>query len=127
MALDTIIGVLAGGGATFAATFLMLPKIRAQAREANAKASRIEWQTLSDEIKRLDSELADVRSQFATFKTTAADEKSDLERDNKQLRTEIRRLKIRVEGLEEILKVAPITPEMQALLNEIDRKTGAQT
>lgn len=123
--MGTLIGGVIGAIATLAATILMWPKINAEARRANAQASQVEWQTLRDEIRRLDGELADVRKEFSTFKESAADEKGELERENKSLRTEIRRLKIRVQGLEEIFKIAPVTPEMQALLDEIDRKTAA--
>lgn len=124
--LTTISATLFGAITTLIATLLMRPKISAEARRANAQAGQIEWQTLRDEIKRLDGELAEVRKQFASFKSNAADRETELEIENRRLRTEIQRLKIRVAGLEGILQVAPLTPEMQALLEEIDHKTAGE-
>jgi predicted nucleic acid-binding Zn-ribbon protein len=100
------------------------PKTAAETRKLNADASRTEWQTLSDEIKRLDRDLAEVRTELAAVKETAADEKAALERENKALRTKVQRLTLRVQGLEDILKVKPLPPEMQAMLDKLDEETG---
>jgi hypothetical protein len=53
-----------------------------------------------------------------------ASREGELERENKALHTEVARLTRRIEGLEAILKIVPVPPEMQALLDELDRKTA---
>lgn len=119
----TLASALIGGGG-FLGTIIMLPKIRAETRKLNAETDGAIISRLAAEIKRLDSELNEVREQFAKFRTLAAERENDLERENKRLRGEVRRLTKRVDGLESILKLHPVTPEMQALIDELDRKTA---
>jgi chromosome segregation ATPase len=99
------------------------PKPAAEARKINAEASRMEWGTLRDEIDRLSElvkrqgrEIADLRDRD----DKRSDREAALEHENKLLRTQVGRLRRRVEGLEKILKVeVKITPEMQRLLDEL--------
>lgn len=84
----------------------------AEARKINAEASRIEWQTMRDEIDRLGIEVRELRA---------------LECENRKLRGKVRKLEVRVSGLEAILHIGPITPEMQAALDELDRKTAGES
>jgi hypothetical protein len=99
------------------------PKAAAEARKINAEASHTEWGTLRDEIDRLTAtvrwqgrEIADLREQA----DRRADREEALEKENRALRTQVGRLRRRVEGLEKILKVeVKITPEMQRLLDEL--------
>lgn len=105
---------------------LALPKIRAEARKLNADASRTEWQTLKDEIDRLNSTVRMQDKRIAELEESAklrADRATELERENKLLRREVGRLRLRVEGLESILRAGPVTDDMKALLAELDRKT----
>lgn len=112
------------GGGGLIGSLLLLPKIRAEARKLNSEADDTIAARLTREIRRLDGELNEVREQFATFRTFAADREHDLERENKRLRGEVRRLTKRVDGLENILKLhGEVTPEMQALIDELDRRT----
>jgi hypothetical protein len=110
--------VLVGGGG-FLGSLLLLPKIRAEANKLNAEAGVLLIPHLQREIKRLDAEIKTLRSE-------AKAEKNELERENKRLRGEVRRLTRRVSGLESILKLHPVTPEMQRLLDELDRRTGGE-
>jgi predicted nuclease with TOPRIM domain len=119
-----LVSACAGGLATIAGLIWSRPKSAAETRKTNADASRTEWQTLSDEIKRLDREVIAVRRELTAVKETAADEKAALERENKALRTKVQRLTLRVQGLEDILKVKPLPPEMQAMLDKLDEETG---
>lgn len=104
------------------------PKGDAEARQINADASRTEWAALKDEIDRLAATvtrqgrcIADLEAKAAT-RATREDE---LERENKLLRTQVGRLRRRVEGLEKILKVeVTITPEMQRLIDELPDDTN---
>lgn len=112
------------GGGGLIGSLLLLPKIRAEARKLNSEADDTIAARLTREIRRLDGELNEVREQFATFRTFSADREHDLERENKRLRGEVRRLTKRVDGLENILKLhGEVTPEMQALIDELDRRT----
>lgn len=119
----TLASALVGGGGLIG-TLIVLPKIRAEARKINVEADDSIIARLAREIKRLDTELDEVRTQFATFRSLAAERENDLERENKRLRGEVRRLTKRVDGLENILKLHPVTPEIQALIDELDRKTA---
>lgn len=114
------------GGAflTFMAALIAWPKIRAEARRANAQAGQIVWQTLDGEIRRLDRELAEVRSQLDGVKREAADEKAQLERENKELKAQVSSLRRRVAQLEEIIKTKTTPEDMRAQLAAIDRKTA---
>lgn len=118
-----VISSVVGGGGLLG-SLILLPKIRAEARKLNVEADDSIIARLAREIKRLDTELDEVRTQFATFRSLAAEREHDLERENKRLRGEVRRLTKRVDGLESILKLHPVTPEMQELLEELDRKTA---
>lgn len=126
----TLLSALIGGGG-LAGSLILLPKIRAERRKINAETARLDVETgdamlarLAREIKRLDTELDEVRTQFATFRSLAAEREHDLERENKRLRGEVRRLTKRVDGLENILKLHPPSAEMQELIDELDRKTA---
>lgn len=119
----TLVSALVGGGGLIG-SLILLPKIRAETRKLHVEADETIAARLTREIKRLDTELDEVRTQFATFRSLAAEREHDLERENKRLRGEVRRLTKRVDGLESILKLHPVTPEMQALLEELDRKTA---
>jgi septal ring factor EnvC (AmiA/AmiB activator) len=129
MGTQIVVALLSGSVMPFVVAFLWRrlrrdAKSDAEARDINARASRTEWQTLRDEINRVDRELAEVRAELAKVKVAAADEKATLERENKALRTKVQRLTLRVQGLEDILKVKPLPPEMQAMLDKLDEETG---
>lgn len=100
------------------------PKAEAETRKLNAEAEDKIEARLWREIKRLDAELADVRTELATVKRAAADEKTELERENRQLRLEVSALRRRVGQLEEIIKTTTTPEDMRAQLAEIDRKTA---
>lgn len=108
-----IVGALAGGSflpAAYRATRKWLGgATAAETRMTNAQASRVEWQTLRDELDRQGAEIRELRA---------------VECENKKLRGKVRKLEVRVSGLEAILHIGPITPEMQAALDDLDRKTG---
>lgn len=116
--------LLSGSALPFAASFLWRrlrrdPRNEAEARKLNAEADGFIVSRLYAEIERLDREMKDVRSELADVKVAAHDEKVALVQENKALRTQVGRLRRRVEGLEKILKVNPITPEMQRILDEL--------
>jgi septal ring factor EnvC (AmiA/AmiB activator) len=115
---------IAGALLTLIAAALALPKVRAEARKATAEANRTEWQTLRDEIDRQNKQIVGLRDEVHKLRTKMASREGELERENKVLHTEVARLTRRVEGLEAILKIVPVPPEMQALLDELDRKTA---
>jgi gas vesicle protein len=117
-------GALVGGLITLVGTILMLPKIRAEARKLNADADDKIVARLYREIDRLDVLFKELEAEFSSYKRVSADEKRKLENENRSLRTEVSRLRRRVEGLEAVIKVGTITPDMQAMLDEIDRHTG---
>lgn len=100
------------------------PKATAEARKLNVETDGYIADRLMAEIERLDIDMNRVRAEFrqelASVKESAQDEKLALEQENKLLRTQVGRLRKRVEGLEKILKVKPITPEQQQLLDELD-------
>lgn len=129
---------LSGAFLTLMAAILALPKIRAEARrldaetpKARAEARKADAEAddkivarLYREIERLDRSFDELAKEFAEFKREAVEEKHELEAENKHLRTEVTRLKLRVQGLEDILRVKPLTEQDKALLNELDRKTA---
>lgn len=95
----------------------------AEARKINAEADNIIIGQLRSEIERLDGEMKQLRSEFASARQAADDEKARLEKENRYQKGQIRRLETRVSGLESILSIGPITPEMKAALDELDRTT----
>jgi hypothetical protein len=101
----TLIGALIGGGG-FLGTLVLLPKLRAEARKLNVETDGLVADRWLTEIHRIDGELDQVR------------------RENKWLRGENRRLSRRVSGLEDILRLHPPTPEMQTLIDDLNRKTS---
>ena len=119
-----VASALIGGLVTLAGVLLALPKLKAEARKTEAEASRTEWLTLYDEIKRLDAMTRTLRRELDTLTVKSADRELELESENKRLKQEIARLKRRIEGLEGILMVNPLPPDMRARLDELDRKTG---
>lgn len=121
--VQTLFGALGGGILTLFGAVLMLPKIKAEARKLNVDADDKIVARLYREIDRLDKAQDELAADFQKFKETAADRESELERENRSLRTEVTRLKLRVQGLEDILRVKPLTAEDKALLDELDRKT----
>lgn len=112
------------------------PKSEAEARKINAEASHVEWGTLRDEIDRLTAAMkkaeASLIAQGKQIKELEAaadkrvDREAELERENKQLRTEVGRLRLRVEELEEILKLPTTPDDMKAQLDELHRKTSTK-
>lgn len=107
-ALVTLIGIL-----------VALRKTKAEARKLDAQAGRIEWQTLHDEILRLDGLTKALRAEMDALKIAAAEEKSELERENRTLRSKVARLEARIRAMEEIFRIGPIPPEMQAELDKL--------
>lgn len=112
------------------------PQAKASTRKLNAEADRIDWLTLRDEINRL-NDTVKVQGEtilrqgrcIAALQEQAServDHVTELERDNKRLRAEVGRLRNRVQGLEKILQVGPLPPDMKAQLDELDQKTGGK-
>lgn len=100
-----VLSALIGGGGLLG-SLILLPKLRAEARKLNTESDGLVADRWLAEIHRIDEELDEVR------------------RENRRLRGENRRLTKRVAGLERILKLHPVTPEMQSLIDELDRKTA---
>lgn len=119
-----VASALVGGLVTLIGIMLAMPRLRGEARKFEADAARTEWLTLYDEIKRLDAMTRTLRRELDTLTVKSADRELELESENKRLKQEIARLKRRIEGLEGILRVNPLPPDMQARLNELDGKTG---
>lgn len=101
----TLVSALVGGGGLIG-TLILLPKLKAEARKLNTESDGLVATRWLAEIHRIDKELDEVR------------------RENRCLRSENRRLSRRVAGLERILTLHPVTPEMQSLIDELDRKTA---
>jgi gas vesicle protein len=124
MGAEWLGGGIVGALVALVAALLALPKIRAEARKLNAEAGAIEWGALKSEVERL-TETVKVQGQriaeLEQSAATRADREAELEKENKQLRTEVGRLKSRVKALEAIFKVGPVTPEMQAALDKLDK------
>ncbi len=152
MELWPIMSAAFGAIVALIVAWLALPKVRAEARKMNAETDHkvraearkmdveadhivvtglyAEFERLSHDLMGVKAELAQVRVELAGVKvtaavdrTTAADEKALLERENRGLRTKVDRLTRRVRGLENILRAHPITPETQALIDELDQQT----
>jgi hypothetical protein len=126
MSIDLLVGLagtLLGALVTIAGVIWQLPKIRAEARLANAEASQIEWQTLRDELSRLNDL---VKGQAAKIRALerAKDNRVELERENRGLKSKVARLELRVQALENILKIGPLPPDMQAALDQLDDLTS---
>jgi peptidoglycan hydrolase CwlO-like protein len=114
---------LAGAAATAViAGIFGRPRSKAEARKLNAEASGIEWQSLKAEVDRLTLAVDKQGAEIAQLKEQAvvrADRATELEKENKSLKAEVGRLKNRVKALENIFKIGPITPEMQAELDKL--------
>lgn len=124
MPSDGVLGAIIGAFVTLAGLFLALPKIRSEARKSNAEASSIEWHTLKNEIDRLQQRLSEQEQKIATLERAdheRADRERELERENRALKMKVGRLESRIRAMENIFKVGPISPEMQAQLDELDR------
>lgn len=121
-------GVLAGLALPFTRTIWrkLTGASQAEARLTNAKADSVIIRNLSAEVERLSNEVKQLRDDFEVAQRHADDEKAMLERENRSLKGKISRLETRVTGLESILSIGPITPEMKAALDELDRKTGSK-
>lgn len=122
--LFVVISAVAGALATLAGLLIAWPKLKAEARRLNAEASKLEWQTLHDEIKRLDLQTAALRIEITNIQTAGKAREGELDRENGRLRGMVRKLEGRVSDLESILKIGPLPPDMKAALDELDRKTG---
>ena len=127
-------GAAAGSLLTLLAAVVALPKVRAEARKANAQAHQIEWATLNDEIGRQSRQIVDLRKELHALKNAVAVREAELLQENKALREEVvelrhenkllranaSRLQIRVAGLEDVLKVRSTPDDMTELLAAID-------
>lgn len=117
--LSAIIG---GGG--LVGSLLLLPKIRAEARKLNADASKTEWENLKAEVDRLTTKVDAQAKEIANLKQAAADEKAELERENRALRAKVSRLENRIKAMETVLhqvfKVDPNTEEFNDLIRQAD-------
>lgn len=117
-------GAIVGGLVTLACFIWQLPRIRAEARKLNAEASRTEWQTLRDELERLDGKVRAQGAQISGLEATAEQRmkrEAVLKRENGQLRAQVKKLEGRVTGLEAVFKIGPVTAEMQAALDRLNR------
>lgn len=122
--LWTFIGAVVGAAATLIGVILALPKLRSEARKLNAEAGHLEWQTLRDEINRLQERLEKQDARIAELEKLddeRADREAELVKENRQLRQKVKRLEDRIEGLEAIFKIGPVTPEMQAELDKLKK------
>jgi uncharacterized coiled-coil DUF342 family protein len=121
-AVWTLIGGIAASVVALITFRWQLPKIRAEARKFDAEASRTEWQTLRDEIDRLTAKVTAQDSRIDELGKAAearAERTSELEKENRTLRTEVGRLRNRIAKLEAVFKIGPISPEMQAAIDRL--------
>lgn len=108
---------LVGG---YLAARLTKPKVDAEARKLHAETDEIIVARLYRHIDRLDTEMKELREEFATLQKQADQREAELEQENRVLRAKVQRLEKRITGLERVFKVHPITPEMQAELDKLD-------
>lgn len=122
MGAEVWIGLISAISGGLISSLFLLPKLRAEARKLNREADGLLIDRLTQEIERLDREIEDLRSRFTAAAKAANERECALEKENKLLRAEIKRLRKRIEGLETIFKLHPIPPEMQAALAALESK-----
>lgn len=99
------------------------PKGQAETRKLNIEADGMIVDRLYAEIERLDREMTELRGQFSEAKETAAAALVLEQKENKRLKAEIMLLRLRVDGLERIIRMGPKTDEeTAALLAALDRQ-----
>ena len=128
MSAELIIGSIATGIVASLVTLLIArwqqPKVTAEARKLNVESDAMIVTRLYAEIERLDGEVRALRKQFSDATHAAAKREAELERENGSLRSLVRKLECRIKKMEDIFRVGPISPAMQEMLDELDRKTG---
>lgn len=121
-----ILAALFGGGGIvgLVGSLILLPKLKAEARKLNTESDGMVVTRLYAEIDRLDRELGSVRTELASVKSASAERETELEKENKALRSKVARLEQRIQAMEKVLadvfKTAPNTPEFNDLLRRID-------
>lgn len=130
----SILGILVGGGG-FLGTLILLPKVKAERRKLEAEtdklkaeAKRLEWQTLHDEILRLNGAVArqDKRIKDLEKQDEArARRENELEAENASLRRRVDDLETKLQAMEHVFKRAferapDNTGEWNDLLRQVD-------
>lgn len=108
---------------------LAWPKIKAEAKKIAVETDDIIVNRLYAEIERLDRARKDQDDKIRQLEQDAADERAELERENRQLRTKVRSLETRVKAMENVFsaafKTVPNTPEWKELLDQVDEAEAA--
>ena len=124
--MNGAVWTLLGGLLTAAVALItfrwQLPKIRAEARKANAEASHTEFQTLREHVALLEQRIATQGVRIAELEaadTRRAGREAELEKENRSLKLKVRKLESRIAGLEAVFKIGPVPPEMQAELDKL--------
>ncbi len=100
-------------GISLASGWFIRDKTGAEARKANAEAKSLDWNRFEREIERLDRKIAEQAQEIADLKKDRID--SDLaadkrESENRSLKAELRRLKVRIQLLEDLFTRFSIDP-----------------
>ena len=127
-----LVGVIVTALLAYAGHQLTLPKIRAEARKTDAEAIAMDWLRFQAEIERLENKISAQDEKIAAQDERIAEQERDRravaviaderERENKTLKLKLARLERRLAAIERLFKVHPITPEMQADIDKLDRE-----
>jgi peptidoglycan hydrolase CwlO-like protein len=109
---------------TLVGVIIRLPEVRARARHLNAEAGQLEWQTLRDEITRLQEKVTAQDQRIAELEQadeSRREREAELEQENRSLKAKVTRLETRIRAMEEIFRIGPLPPEMQAELDKLKK------
>lgn len=118
-------GVIVTAAVAYFGHRMMRPKILAEARKAEAEAISLDWARFQAEIERLELKIAAQDEKIAALDrdrravAVIADER---EAENKLLRAKLAKLEKRLTAIEALFKLHPITPELQADLDRLNKE-----
>lgn len=128
------IGVLVTGAVAWFGHSMTRPKILAEAKKAEAEAAKMDWLRFQAEIERLELKIAAQDEKIAAQDARIAEQERDRkevalvaderEAENKSLKAMIKRLEKRLTAIEKLFDVHPLTPELKAALEQINRDHG---
>ena len=130
MTISEIAIAFAGFLAGIIGAWLARPKVKAEAAKAVAEGTALDWSRFHAEIARQDAKIAALEertlrqdAEIENLKHDRAERDGELileRKENRALVAKLGRLEGRLSKIEALLKLHPITPELQADLDKLN-------